>query len=310
MIRAELDALPVSEANSSLEYRSLTGNSHLCGHDGHCAVLAGALLLTLDHAEEIPSDCAVRFLFQPAEEKGAGAALMIEKGALEGVSEAWALHNTPFEPEGGVFGRAGPISAGSIRVTLQYSEGKEGGDPLLALCEVNVLINERMNEIFGEENDRSVIFTFLKFSEENDESRNPRVASMGGSCRFLKSSLEEPFVELLKKTCDEVAKKRGVEPKLTLVSGYPIIVNNDQLIKDLGNVVEVIDKYFPMPMGDDFSYYALKVPGCYFSFGTGKGPNNHSEGYDFKDQFIERASRLWFRVISNQLRENSAISSN
>lgn len=103
-IRADMDALPMDEANPDLEYRSVNGMAaHMCGHDGHmaCNTALGWFLLT--RREQLPSNCTVRLLYQPAEEGPGGAKRMIDEGALEGVDEVYGLHNTPLLDLGQIF---------------------------------------------------------------------------------------------------------------------------------------------------------------------------------------------------------------
>mmetsp|Transcript_33380 Transcript_33380/g.32835 ORF Transcript_33380/g.32835 Transcript_33380/m.32835 type:complete len:187 (-) Transcript_33380:691-1251(-) len=97
-LRADMDGLPMKE-ETGLDYASVTEYAHMCGHDGHMAILITTGLFLKNHRNKIPSNKTVRLLFQPAEEGPGGAEPMIKEGCLEGVDEIYGYHSSPFGPE-------------------------------------------------------------------------------------------------------------------------------------------------------------------------------------------------------------------
>ena len=138
-LRADLDCLPMPET-TDLPYRSVhEGRAHKCGHDGHTAIMMGVAAVLASHRDRIPGN--VRILFQPAEEgvRGGGARVMVAEGALEGVREAYGLHNWPGFSKGSVHVAAGPVMAQvhTIRIKVRgvgghASQPQRCRDPIVA----------------------------------------------------------------------------------------------------------------------------------------------------------------------------------
>ena len=134
-LRADMDALRMTEGNNGLPYKSTNnGVAHLCGHDGHMASLIGAATLISKRAERLPSDTTVRLLFQPAEEGPGGAAPMIEEGCLDGVDECYGYHNWPPFKLGSMHVCPGPLMAHptTFDITIK-GKGGHGSQPQFAV---------------------------------------------------------------------------------------------------------------------------------------------------------------------------------
>lgn len=130
-LRADMDALRMTELNNGLPYRSQNeGVAHLCGHDGHMATLVGAATLLSKRKHKLPSNTKVRLLFQPAEEGPGGAAPMIADGCLEGVDECYGYHNWPSFKLGRMHIKAGPLMAHPSTFTIVVTgKGGHGSQP-------------------------------------------------------------------------------------------------------------------------------------------------------------------------------------
>ena len=134
-LRADMDALRMTEGNNGLPYRSANeGVAHLCGHDGHMASLVGAAALLRRRLSRVPRDCKVRLLFQPAEEGPGGAAPMVQGGCMQGVDEVYGYHNWPSWPLGHLKVTPGPIMAhpSSFEIVIT-GKGGHGSQPQFAV---------------------------------------------------------------------------------------------------------------------------------------------------------------------------------
>lgn len=139
-IRADMDALRMTEKNTALPYRSThQGVAHLCGHDGHMASLIGCAVLVQRKAAQIPSDLTVRLLFQPAEEGPGGAQPMIAEGCMLGVDEVYGYHNWPSVPLGHMWVTEGPIMGHPSEFSIKIKgRGGHGSQPQAAVDPVLV----------------------------------------------------------------------------------------------------------------------------------------------------------------------------
>ena len=139
-LRADMDALRMTEGNNGLPYRSANeGVAHLCGHDGHMASLVGAAALLRRRLSRVPRDCKVRLLFQPAEEGPGGAAPMVKGGCMQGVDEVYGYHNWPSWPLGHLKVAPGPVMAhpSSFEIVIT-GKGGHGSQPQFAVDPVLV----------------------------------------------------------------------------------------------------------------------------------------------------------------------------
>ena len=129
-IRADIDGLLMPENNQKLPYKSQTKYAHMCGHDGHVAMLMAAVEVVMKKLDKIPSNKTVRLLWQPAEEGPGGALPMIADGCLEDVDEVYGLHNVPNYDEGDIRVVAGPIMAAAVIVKIKVrGKGGSGSAP-------------------------------------------------------------------------------------------------------------------------------------------------------------------------------------
>ena len=117
-LRADIDALPMLENNHELEYRSKTDHAHMCGHDGHVAMLLAGAEVLVKNRDKIPGGKVIRLLFQPAEEGPGGALPMIKEGCLDGVDEVYGCHNNPMADEGDINSVPGAVLAASTQIKI------------------------------------------------------------------------------------------------------------------------------------------------------------------------------------------------
>ena len=125
-LRADMDGLPIPENNPHLPYKTQTEHAHMCGHDGHMAVLLCAVEVLSKHRDKIPSNKIVRLLFQPSEEGPvSGALAMVKEECLDGVDEVYGFHNVPNFTEGDIRVVSGAVMAAStiVKITIKGKGG-------------------------------------------------------------------------------------------------------------------------------------------------------------------------------------------
>ena len=305
--RADMDGLETTEQNKELPYRSQTEAAHLCGHDGHMTSLLGGICLLLENLSKIPSNIEINFLFQPAEEKYGGAKRMIAEGALKDIKEVWGLHNIPKEPKDKVYCIDGPMVSGGVGIRI-VAKGKGGHsslkkelvDPVFPLAEVIVEM-ERYLEGLGDVNDEKIIASFPKFVGSQAGNIIPGFAEVNGVCRFFDEELKFGYLRELERVVRVVGLKRGVVFEIESFE-YPLLVNDETLVRQLEGICEVSKEGLPIKFSEDFSEFSKVVPGCFFlySIGNPKGITLHDPNYDFNDDCLENMARLWWKIILNR----------
>ena len=290
MLRADMDALPMPEENS-VEYVSQNpGVTHACGHDSHVAMLLGAAQLLRASANEIAG--RVAFVFQPAEEGGGGAKAMLEDGLIErfGIERAYGLHIVSVVPSG-VFGlRPGPLMASVDSFDLVVEgHGGHGAMPHLSVDPVVVAAElvGALQRIVSREVDPVEPAVVTVGAIHGGTTYNvipPRVA-LKGTVRTMTETTRAAMEERVRRIAEHVCASAGATYTLQWHPSYPVTSNDaaqaafvrEALVAEFGaaRVLEI-----PPVMGsEDFSYFAQRVPACFYFLGAGdethRFPNHH-----------------------------------
>jgi len=316
-LRGDIDCLPMTEGNHHLPYRSKQpGRAHMCGHDGHTTILAGAALLLKKVDEKLPSNFSVRFLFQPAEEGPGGAKPMIEEGALDNVDEVYGLHNFPLIPLGEISIADGPVAA---HLTTLYIDviGKGGHgsqpqvavDPILAASHIITSLQSIISRNIHPK-EQSVI-SICQIHAGTTHNVIPDVCSLTGTIRDFDSGVSDLIQQRIIDIAQNTAKSFGATAKVRFEPLYPVLVNSPKETNHMIRVGKkvlgegkVSSKLLPILGAEDFSYFTEKVPGCFFGLGRGEeGRTNamcHSTQFDFNDKSIPVGIELWVRLIEDR----------
>ena len=307
--RADLDCLPMQE-DTPLPYRSVhAGRAHKCGHDGHTTILMGVAALLAKHRALVRRN--VRFLFQPAEEgvRGGGARVMVREGALEGVDEVYGLHNWPGFPLGEVRVRAGAMMAQvhtfHVRVTGRGGHGSQPQvcrDPIVAGSALVTALQTLVSRGIGYEG--GAVVSVGRFSAGTVENVIPSVAELSGTIRTFDPAITRRVLERLEEVIRGTAATYGVETKVDLIEGYPVLVNDEAcanaVVEVAGRTVgpeRVLSSELPLATGEDFAYMTEAVPGAYFLLGAGRPgedtPGCHHPDFDFEDDLIPTGVRMF-----------------
>jgi len=321
-LRADMDALPVTERNRFAHASVHAGRMHACGHDGHTAMLLAAARYLAAHRN---FDGTVYLVFQPAEEGGGGARAMIRDGLLERfpMEAIFGMHNWPGVAAGQFALRAGPVFASSneFRVTIRgrgahAAMPHNGIDPVPAACQVvqafQTIISRNKSPL-----DAAVIsVTMIRAGEATNVI--PESCELQGTVRTFTVEVLELIEQRMRRIADATCEAYGVGCEFTFTRNYPPTVNH---VRETGFVRELLGelvgaenvKEFEPTMGaEDFSYFLQERPGCYFVIGNGDGAHRaagqgegpcmlHNPSYDFNDELIPLGGSMWVRLVEKWL---------
>ncbi|MEM6392708.1 MAG: amidohydrolase [Planctomycetota bacterium] len=316
-LRADMDALPITES-TGLAYASVNeGVMHACGHDGHTAALLGAAEVLWGMQEDLPRP--VKLVFQPAEEGGAGAKRMIEAGALDReiggveVTEMYGLHGWPESEVGTWASRSGPILAATddVRVVVRGKGGHAAvphlsNDPVPAAAALVLAAQSLVSRRVPSADQAVLSITQLRAGVGDGSATNviPGAAELAGTLRTLTPAVREQVLAELRVMADGVAAAHGCSAEFVHESGYPVTMNDSaatayaracaEQVLGGSSVLEVPE---PIMGGEDFSYYSGVMP-TNFGFVGLRPPGQaayaglHTPGFDFNDDALPVAVGL------------------
>ena len=289
-LRADLDALPILEANDVSYKSKIDGVMHACGHDVHTSILLGAAELLFEIKDELPNP--VKLIFQPGEEMHpGGASLMIEAGVLENpkVSRMYGLHVFPELSAGKVGLKEGLYMASSDEIHLQiHGVGGHGAlpekcvNPLMMGAEFILKAQELIRD--NTPNDIPTVLSFGLFEALGSTNVIPSLAEIKGTFRTMNEEWRAEAHQLLESLAESISLKYKGKANLKISKGYPFLVNSVDLTRNLNATLnEVLSKEnvkeLPIRMtAEDFAFYSQKIPVCFFRLGTGftNGRENYS----------------------------------
>ena len=304
-LRADMDALPITETTGRPYASQHHGLAHACGHDGHVAMLVGAGLILAAMRDELAGE--VRLLFQPAEEVGAGARAMIDAGALgEPIPEAiFALHAWPDLPAGIVGSRPGHMTASNDLFTLTVTGvGGHGARPHLARSPIlgAAELVERISGLtkIGADADLPCVVSIGSMHSGSRANVIPAEAVVEGTIRAPNEAVRSELYADIRGIAREVALGRDLQVVFDTHVYCPAVMNDPRLFTiftetagDLfgpGRWVEM-DR---MSMGsEDFACYLERVPGLLVRIGTGAESGQlHTGSFDFADGALRNGAAL------------------
>lgn len=304
-LRADMDALPVSEATGACFVSEVFGVMHACGHDVHTAAVLGAAGILSEMREDLEGN--VVFLFQPDEEGRGGAERMIKEGCMEGVDAVFGAHVTPDLPEGMIGLRYGKFYAASdmftIVVTGRSSHGavrEKGIDALGAAAEMVTALLKLPRQITEDK----CVLTVGRMNSGIAGNIMPGSAEFEGIIRTLGPQTRLAMEKAFRRTVQEIAEKTGTEVAIDYIHSHPGVVNNDEMtafaeqtaIAQFGaDSVCRIDE--PTMISEDFGCFIDEAPGSFYHIGVGCDKPLHNESFLPQEDVVIKLAEMHAAVV-------------
>jgi len=314
-LRADMDALPIVEANTFPHRSTREGRMHACGHDGHTTMLLGAAKYL---AETRRFDGVVNFIFQPAEEGGGGARAMIADGLFErfACDAVFGMHNRPGLSLGKFAVRAGPMMAGGaffdIRVAGKGAHGarpESSIDPVLVASHIAIALQSIVSRNVRPLD--AAVVSVTKINGGDAYNVIPQTAQLSGTVRAFTREVMELIESGMRRVVKGTAEAFGATAEMDFRIVFAPTVNDAKEADFVAGVcsevvgAENVNRNPSLIVAsEDFSFMLEKVPGCYFNIGNGAGDGVcevHNPGYDFNDDALALGASVFARIVETRL---------
>ncbi len=316
-LRADMDALPLEEANRVPYASGVKGKMHACGHDAHVTILLGVARFFSFMRDRVKGN--IKWIFQPAEEGGGGGRAMVEEGVLENpkVNAIFGVHVFPFLPIGkvGIYEREGLAAADRFTIKIIGKGGHAATphaakDPILAaghlITQIHSIVSRNIDPL------DSAVVTIGKVSGGTAFNIIPDEVELMGTVRSLNPQVREELKSRIEQTVQGVVRSFGMAYRFEFEYGYPVLINDLEMSKlvaaacSKGIGKENVEVLKPSMGGEDFAYYLEKVPGSFFRLGCRNEEKGivhpfHSTLFDIDEEVLPFGVEMFIRVIDQYL---------
>jgi amidohydrolase len=311
-LRADIDALNITE-HTNLPYRStVDGKMHACGHDGHTTML----LLAARHLSETRNfDGTAVFIFQPAEEGGAGAKAMIRDGLFERfpVDTVYGMHNIPGIPEGQFAVMPGAMMASGdyFEIVLTAAGGHAAmphttADPILAgsalVQALQSLVSRTLDPL------EPAVLSVTQFHGGEATNAIPATVTLKGTARSYSRSAQNALEAGIYRLAAGTAASYSLDIAADFRLGYPPTINTPReaeiarrVLEDIVGPQHVLSHLKPLMTAEDFSFMLQERPGAYIWIGNGASAGLHTPDYDFNDNILTLGAAYWVGLVESTL---------
>ncbi len=319
-LRADMDALLITEKNT-FEHRSqVDGKMHACGHDGHTAMLLGAANYLATKGE---FDGTAVFIFQPAEEHGKGAKAMIADGLFDRfpVQDVYAIHNFPSVPKGQLIAVPGPIMASEDNFEIvvkgighHAAMPHRGVDPIVVASQIvlglQTIVSRKLNPSQGG------VISVTEVITDGTVNVVPTTVTLRGDTRSFTADVQSLIESGIERVAKGLCAANGIECDVRYENVFDATVNTAEETATAAHVAELVvgaenmRSEFEAPMtSEDFAFMLQERPGCYLLLGNdGEGPGGcglHNPNYDFNDEILTTGADFWIRLVESELNDHS-----